>query len=441
MGNSEKLKKRQQNKMGPKGEIEVGMGTDKDNPNWELLSMIRDYRENTVFHPLRWFHRVKTNRITVCMRKRPLSKSEIARNEIDIISVPTKDEIVIHREKANLDLTKCLENQRFKFDYAFDETCTNDLVYRYTVKPLVKNIFKGQRATCFVYGQCGSGKTHTMFGDITDRVKGICEMAAEDAYKYYTRSKFTLPILALSASFFEIHCGEVFDLLANRAKLHVRQDQKLEMQIVGLTDKEVHSLNELLKLMDDGVAARASAKTSDNPCSSRSHAVFQIVALRSSTKTTYGMLSLVDLAGSDTGDITSPGKYGKRAEGAEINKSLLALKECIRALGRNGRRIPFRDNKLTQILRDSFLGKNSRTCIIGMISPGINSRRRSLSTLKFAFHLKDQKKNVKEELVNQREQLRDELKKQLLETPRVQYRLAKSRGPINWLLRMLGLRK
>jgi kinesin family protein 2/24 len=441
MGNPEKLKKQQQKKMGPEGEIEVGMGTDKDNPNWEVLSMVREYRESTVFRPLRWYHPVKKNQITVCIRKRPLVEREIAANEVDVISVPTKDEIVVHRVRARMDLSKFLENTRFKFDYAFDETCNNGLVYRYTVKPLVKNIFKGQRATCFVYGEAGSGKTYTMFGDVTDdKVKGICEMAAEDAYKYYMRSKLTLPVLNLAASFFEVHRGDVFDLLANRARLRVLQDGKFEMQVVGLTDKVVHSLSELLQLMNDGVAARASAKTPENPCSSRSHAVFEIVALRSSTQTAYGKLSLVDLAGSDTGDITTPGKYGKRAEGAEINKSLLALKECIRALSGSGTRIPFRDNKLTQILRDSLLGKNARTCVIGTISPGISSRRSSVSTLRFAVHLKYRKKKVKDELAKQRQQLREELQQQLLETPRVQYRLMKSRGPINWLLRMLGFR-
>lgn len=70
-------------------------------------------------------------------------------------------------------------------------------------------------------------------------------------------------------------------------------------------------------------------------------------------------------------------------EGAEINKSLLALKECIRALDNDQGHIPFRGSKLTEVLRDSFVG-NSRTVMISCISPNSGSCEHTLNTLRYA---------------------------------------------------------
>ncbi|XP_049828894.1 kinesin-like protein Klp10A isoform X5 [Schistocerca gregaria] len=393
----EKLKKnrdeRRQRQAELKEEKELLMNMDPGNPNWEFLAMIREYRSSIEFRPLRETDPVEDHQITVCIRKRPLNKKEMNRKEVDVITVPTKDQMVVHEPKTKVDLTKYLENQIFRFDYAFDETCSNELVYKYTAKPLVQTIFEGGMATCFAYGQTGSGKTHTMGGDFhgktQDCTTGIYAMAAKDVFNFLRSSKYKPLNLMVSASFFEIYSGKVFDLLANKSKLRVLEDGKQQVQIVGLTETVVDSVEEVLKLIQHGNNARTSGQTSANTNSSRSHAVFQIVLRVTGINKVHGKFSLIDLAGNERGADTSSANRQTRMEGAEINKSLLALKECIRALGKKGAHLPFRASKLTQVLRDSFIGEKSRTCMIAMISPGMSSCEHSLNTLRYADRVKE----------------------------------------------------
>lgn len=394
----EKLKKnreeRRQRQAEEKEAKEAFLKMDPGNPHWELLNMITEYRRGLEIKPLTENDPIEDHLITVCVRKRPLNKKEVARKEVDVITIPSKNQLIVHEPKNKVDLTKYLENQLFRFDYAFDETCSNELVYRYTAQPLIKTIFEGGFATCFAYGQTGSGKTHTMGGDFKgkdqDCQKGIYAMVSADVFRLANSPKYRHLNLVVSSSFFEIYSGKVFDLLNNKAKLRILEDGKQQVQVVGLTEKVVSTTDEVLKLIQKGNQARTSGQTFANANSSRSHAVFQIF-LRSNNNMSkiHGKFSLIDLAGNERGADTSSANRQTRMEGAEINKSLLALKECIRALGRRGAHLPFRVSKLTQVLRDSFVGSNSKTCMIAMISPGVSSCEHSLNTLRYADRVKE----------------------------------------------------
>lgn len=101
-----------------------------------------------------------------------------------------------------------------------------------------------------------------------------------------------------------------------------------------------------------------------------------------------GRLSFIDLAGSERGADTYDNDKRVRIEGADINKSLLALKECIRALDGDARHVPFRGSKLTEVLRDSFIGEQARTVMIANISPSSSSVEHTLNTLRYADRVK-----------------------------------------------------
>ncbi|CAJ1068885.1 kinesin-like protein KIF2A isoform X2 [Xyrichtys novacula] len=360
-------------------------------PNYEIMYMIRDFRASLDYRPLTTADLIEEHRICVCVRKRPLNKKELMAKDLDVITIPSKDVVMVHEPKQKVDLTRYLENQTFRFDYAFDDSTTNEMVYRFTARPLVETIFERGMATCFAYGQTGSGKTHTMGGDFSgknqDCSKGIYALAARDVFLMLKKPNYKKLDLQVYATFFEIYSGKVFDLLNRKAKLRVLEDGKQQVQVVGLQEKDVKCTEEVLKLIEVGNSCRTSGQTSANAHSSRSHAVFQIILRRKGKM--HGKFSLIDLAGNERGADTSSADRQTRLEGAEINKSLLALKECIRALGRNKPHTPFRASKLTQVLRDSFIGENSRTCMIATISPGMTSCENTLNTLRYANRVKE----------------------------------------------------
>ncbi|XP_028988844.1 kinesin-like protein KIF2C isoform X3 [Betta splendens] len=369
-------------------------------PNQKFYEMIQVFRETLEYIPISSTDVVEPYRICVCVRKRPLNKQEVGRKEIDVVSIPGKGKLLVHEPKHKVDLTKYLDNQVFHFDYSFDETAANDLVYRFTAKPLVQSIFDGCMATCFAYGQTGSGKTHTMGGDFTGKqqnsAKGIYALAAQDVFAYLGNRKYSNLDLSAYVSFFEIYNGKVYDLLNKKAKLRVLEDDRQQVQVVGLEEVFVTAAEDVIKMIQAGSACRTSGQTSANANSSRSHAILQIVLRRNDRNNTlHGKFSLVDLAGNERGTDVSSNDRSTLVETAEINRSLLALKECIRSLGKNSDHIPFRMSTLTKVLRDSFIGEKSRTCMIAMVSPGMASCEYTMNTLRYADRVKELNGNSK----------------------------------------------
>ncbi|KAG2235881.1 hypothetical protein INT48_008184 [Thamnidium elegans] len=324
-------------------------------------------------------------KIRVCVRKRPLSKKELEKADKDVAPLNGTRSLQINEPKLRLDLTRYTEQHSFTFDDVFDLNCPNSNVYKRTALPLVHYIFKGGKATCFAYGQTGSGKTFTML----DPKQGLYIMAARDIFSMLLEPENQH--LSAWIGLYEIYQGQLYDLLNERKKLFAREDGKNNVIVTGLKEYPIDNVDKLIQVFDYGSSVRSTGSTGANDSSSRSHAVLQILLKhKSNRKKIHGKLSFIDLAGSERGADRGEADTKTRMEGAEINKSLLALKECIRALDQDKRHTPFRQSKLTQVLKDSFVG-NSRTCMIATISPGGSNSEHTLNTLRYADRVKELK--------------------------------------------------
>ena len=321
-------------------------------------------------------------KIRVIVRKRPLGKKEIAKNDTDVVEIRNNKQVVVKELKVKVDLTKYVEEHAFNFDLAFDENVNNEQIYLQTVRPMIEAAFHKTKVTCFAYGQTGSGKTFTMMGN-KKQIPGLYLLAAYDIFTLLQSYQgFSIWI-----SFYEIYCGKLFDLLNERKILTAREDGKQNICIAGLTEKNVTDLNILMQIIEYGLNCRTVGVTGANADSSRSHGIIQI-KIKDYNLKDYGKISFIDLAGSeraaDTIDVNKQTKF----DGAEINKSLLALKECIRALDQDKKHTPFRGSKLTLVLRDSFIG-NCKTLMIANISPALGCSEHTLNTLRYADRVKE----------------------------------------------------
>ena len=371
----------------------IGKAMDKD-----YEKMIRNKKADIYSYEPEPHYDIDNSKIFVVVRKRPLSKKETSNGEIDCISC-LNPKVIVHECKIKIDgITKYLEDHEFYFDNTFNESETTEEIYDFTIGPMINLVLKKGIVTCFAYGQTGSGKTYTM--------KGIENLAIESLFQETKKfnKKFEFYI-----SFFEIYGGRLYDLLNNKNKLQVFDDSKGVTQIFGLQEFLAETPEDMRLIIDKANALRTTHNTVTNETSSRSHAICNIIIKEKGSKE-FGKLSLVDLAGSERAQETQSNNRTRRAEGAEINKSLLALKECIRALqarktsGNTDIHVPFRASKLTHVLRDSFVSKSdkSRIIMISCINPSYISSNHTINTLRYSDRLKEQTVYMQKQIGNNR---------------------------------------
>ena len=289
----------------------------------------------------------------------------------------------------------------FPFNHIFTEKDDNKLIFEKIIKKLVDNILLGFNSTALAYGVTGTGKTHTMFGDIyqnNNSEKGICIYAVEYLFNKLNleKQKFLIKI-----SYLEIYNEQVIDLLTETQSnegIMIIEDPNKGVIVPELTEKIVIDSGQVLNYLKLGNKRRTMGSTGINQFSSRSHAIMEInIEQKTKNKNKEEIINskllFVDLAGSEKGGME---KGIRREEGSNINKSLLALGKSINILAdksKKGSFVPYRDSKLTRLLKDS-LGGNISTIMIACVSPSPLSYEETNSTLKYATRANKIEKKV-----------------------------------------------
>uniref|UniRef100_A0A5G2R7Q5 Kinesin-like protein n=1 Tax=Sus scrofa TaxID=9823 RepID=A0A5G2R7Q5_PIG len=349
----------------------------------------------------------KDQQLMVALRVRPISVAELEEGATLIAHKVDEQMVVLMDPMEDPDDILRAHRSREKsylFDVAFDFTATQEMVYQATTKSLIEGVISGYNATVFAYGPTGCGKTYTMLG--TDHEPGIYVRTLNDLFRAIEETSDDMEY-EVSMSYLEIYNEMIRDLL-NPALgyLELREDSKGVIQVAGITEVSTINAKEIMQLLMKGNRQRTQEPTAANQTSSRSHAVLQVAVRQRSRvrnilqEVRQGRLFMVDLAGSERASQTQ--NRGQRMkEGAHINRSLLALGNCINALSdKSGNKyINYRDSKLTRLLKDS-LGGNSRTVMIAHISPASSAFEESRNTLTYAGRAKNIKTRVKQNLLS-----------------------------------------
>ncbi|KAF4396893.1 hypothetical protein F8388_004861 [Cannabis sativa] len=346
--------------------------------------------------------------VQVLLRCRPFSEDELRSNAPQVVTCNDyMREVAVSQSIAGKHIDRV-----FTFDKVFGPSAQQKDLYEQAVIPIVHEVLEGFNCTIFAYGQTGTGKTYTMEGECKRAKSGPNGELPPEAGVIPRSVKQIFDTLesqnaeySVKVTFLELYNEEITDLLApeelSRVMLEEKQKKALPLMedgkggvlVRGLEEEIVTSANEIFTLLERGSAKRRTAETLLNKQSSRSHSLFSItIHIKEATPEgeeliKCGKLNLVDLAGSE--NISRSGaREGRAREAGEINKSLLTLGRVINALVEHLGHIPYRDSKLTRLLRDS-LGGRTKTCIIATVSPAVHCLEETLSTLDYAHRAKN----------------------------------------------------
>ncbi|KAB2059035.1 hypothetical protein ES319_A11G275000v1 [Gossypium barbadense] len=331
----------------------------------------------------------------------------------------------ISSELDRVIVTSSGSRKEFGFDKIFHQEANQEDVF-VDVEPILRSALDGHNVSILAYGQTGTGKTFTMDG--TTVQPGIVPRALKELFQQVSSDKsFSY---TFSMSMLEVYMGNLRDLLASklalranetvlRCNLNIQTDPKGSVEIEGLTQVEIPDFAKARWWYMKGRRARSTSWTNVNDASSRSHCLTRIVISRRGdtpeAKPKISKLWMVDLGGSER--LLKTGATGQTLdEGRAINLSLSALGDVIAALRRKKGHVPYRNSKLTQILKDS-LGAGSKVLMLVHISPCQEDLEETICSLSFAKRAKavDSSRGLPEDLKKLREKRISELEENMRE--------------------------
>ncbi|XP_024007005.1 kinesin-like protein KIN-14U isoform X2 [Eutrema salsugineum] len=349
--------------------------------------------------------------IRVFCRVRPFLLTERRPNREPVSFGP--DNVVVRSAGAR---------KEFEFDKVFHQSATQDVFGE--VKPILRSALDGHNVCVLAYGQTGTGKTFTMDG--TNEQPGLAPRAIKELFN--EASMDHTHSVSFTMSMLEIYMGNLKDLLSARqplrsneastkCNLNIQVDSKGSVEIEGLTEVEVHDFTKARWWYNKGRRVRSTSWTNVNEASSRSHCLTRITIFRRGdavgSKTEVSKLWMIDLGGSER--LLKTGAIGQTLdEGRAINLSLSALGDVIAALRRKKGHVPYRNSKLTQILKDS-LGTRSKVLMLVHISPRDEDASETICSLNFTKRARavESNRGLTEELRKLREKKISELEEEM----------------------------
>ncbi|CCW67871.1 unnamed protein product [Phytomonas sp. Hart1] len=379
----------------------------------------------------------ESERVHVSIRVRPLNKRErVSKHPICLsvdnaknrLSIFDKSKTSTNEAAVFADIPDAkISRTTYQFDSIFwslggkgEKMATQADVFDQIGIPLVRHAFNGFNSCLFAYGQTGSGKTYTMMGaDVAvlegSEGRGVAPRIFQEIFIRKSELEATEgggSTWDVDVGYVEVYNERVSDLLAKRPKsgeevfVEIREHPSRGVFLEGQRLVPTRSFNDVIKCVEAGNIVRHTASTKMNNRSSRSHAIIMVLLREERLMTAKNQtvirtagknsrMNLVDLAGSER--VAQSEVEGARfTEATHINLSLTTLGRVIDILADMATRgkktrytmAPFRDSKLTFILKDS-LGGNSKTMMVAAVSPSALNYEETLGTLRYASRARD----------------------------------------------------